>query len=575
MNWKHGERALAVVRWLLILLAAALLAVGSPANRSGSPDTSQWMILGGATALYALAAAALAFTSPPHPGLSTFFWLCDLTAVSFLCLWTGSGASPFLPFFFILAAARSLIPSIGAAIGYGVLAAAAAAAVILLGTPLKHPAEMVLETAGGLMIISAAAGSALQALAGGASASTGGQQTTSRDADRMLTDAYEQTRQQVAQRERQEVSLADKTRKLGSLMEIARMLTSTHRLRDLVGVLVTKAREEANAGMAVLLLRRGQQLVMAGSDGAGVHTKEIFEAQVGQGTVGRVAQQGQPLRLSEADQNADMSFFAGASERIHNVLLVPLVAPQDKEPLGVLGVANILVGDRFDEEHQNYLQILAVDAAIAIKNIYVIEQLEQSYNEMIFAFSQAVEARDKYTSGHIVRVSEYSVKLAKFMGLPPDEVELIRKGAVLHDVGKLGTPDRVLLKQSALDEEERILMNQHVVHTAEILGSIKSLDQRIVMYAANHHERYDGQGYPKGLKGDEIPLGAAIISVADSFDAMVTDRPYRKAMSFEVAVSKLEPCAGTQFNPKAMEAFARLIRGEIAQQQAPAPDPSK
>ncbi|MCT4542034.1 MAG: HD-GYP domain-containing protein [Vallitalea sp.] len=177
--------------------------------------------------------------------------------------------------------------------------------------------------------------------------------------------------------------------------------------------------------------------------------------------------------------------------------------------------------------------------------------------ETIHALNDALEVKDAYTGGHASRVEDYAVKLAKSTGMKKKEVEKIRTAALLHDIGKIGIPDTILNKQGKLTNEEYIIIKEHPVMGARILGNVDSLKEisTIIKY---HHERYDGTGYPEGLKGDEIPFESSILAIADSFDAMTTDRPYRKAMGIYEALEQLQENKGSQFNPSLVEEFFKL-----------------
>jgi len=156
-----------------------------------------------------------------------------------------------------------------------------------------------------------------------------------------------------------------------------------------------------------------------------------------------------------------------------------------------------------------------------------------------------------------------SVKLARTMNLDEDEQELIAKAAILHDVGKIGTPDHILLKPGPLDDKERDIMNHHTTGSYRILKDINSLDERVKLMVLHHHERYDGKGYPSGLAGDKIPLGAQIIAVSDTFDAMTSDRPYRKGFDPDIAIDRMKECGGTQFDPRVLKTFVRAYEKDI------------
>ncbi|QUL97948.1 MAG: HD-GYP domain-containing protein [Candidatus Fermentithermobacillus carboniphilus] len=189
-------------------------------------------------------------------------------------------------------------------------------------------------------------------------------------------------------------------------------------------------------------------------------------------------------------------------------------------------------------------------------------ELRDVYNEMAAALSTAIDARDSYTHGHSERVAEYAALLAKELKLPDEQVEMIRYVALLHDVGKVGIRDSILKKQGSFTYDEYEEMKKHAEIGADILKVMKSLakGQDWVRY---HHERWDGTGFPKKLRGEEIPLGARIIACADSFDAMTTDRPYKEKMSFEEAKKELLRCSGSQFDPKVVEAMIRVIDKHI------------
>lgn len=179
-------------------------------------------------------------------------------------------------------------------------------------------------------------------------------------------------------------------------------------------------------------------------------------------------------------------------------------------------------------------------------------------NEAIMTIARTVDAKDMNTSQHSFRVSEYSLMIAKRLGLNAQQCEELRKTALLHDIGKIGIPDSVLNKPAKLTDEEYAIMKSHVVKGAEILENFSSVNN-IVEGAKYHHERYDGNGYMEGLKGEEIPLNARIIGIADAFDAMTANRVYRKRLDIDVVISELKRCRGTQFDPELTDIMLELI----------------
>src|SRR5438034_2736168 len=185
-------------------------------------------------------------------------------------------------------------------------------------------------------------------------------------------------------------------------------------------------------------------------------------------------------------------------------------------------------------------------------------QVERVNRELLELMVKAIEARDPYTSGHSVRVAEYARQIARELGLNPKHVDQIATAALLHDVGKIHEDFAPLLRKAGrLTPEERMLMQAHPVRSADLAGTIGEFRGRVQMDIRNHHENYDGTGYPDGLIGDGIPIGARIIMIADTIDAMTTDRPYRKALSLSKALEELAKYAGRQFDPKLVELVSK------------------
>jgi putative nucleotidyltransferase with HDIG domain len=209
---------------------------------------------------------------------------------------------------------------------------------------------------------------------------------------------------------------------------------------------------------------------------------------------------------------------------------------------------------------------------IAVRHVYgLYHQLEDSGQELLQVMVKAIEARDPYTSGHSVRVSELSRAIAVELGLPAREIEQIETAALLHDVGKIHEEFAPLLrKEGRLTDDETALMQTHSTKSAELVGIISKFKGFIQDSVRHHHERWDGQGYPAGLSGKTIPLGSRIILISDTVDAMTTDRPYRKKLPLEVVIAELQKCKGTQFDPELVEVAVssvgvrRLIAGPNA-----------
>ena len=185
------------------------------------------------------------------------------------------------------------------------------------------------------------------------------------------------------------------------------------------------------------------------------------------------------------------------------------------------------------------------------------QDLEKSYDITIEAMGDALDLRDEETEGHSRRVTAYTIQLARELGLSGEELKTISRGAFLHDIGKIATPDSILLKPGRLNEEETLIMREHCARGYEMVRKIPFLQEASLIVHA-HQEQFDGSGYPRGLKGDEIPLGARIFAIADTMDAMTSDRPYRRARSFAVASEEIVRCSGQQFDPVLVEVFTTI-----------------
>ena len=190
------------------------------------------------------------------------------------------------------------------------------------------------------------------------------------------------------------------------------------------------------------------------------------------------------------------------------------------------------------------------------------EQLEQAYLDMVQTLRYTVEAKDTYTRGHSDRVSEYSVLIGEKLGLPEEQIKTLRVGGLFHDIGKIGIPDSILLKPGKLTDDEYSEIKNHPAIGAHILGSAK-IFQDIIPIVKHHHEKYDGNGYPSRLKGEEIPYLARIAAVADTFDAMTSRRSYRGPIDVEQVKEEIKRCEGTQFDPQIAEAFLDILNNEF------------
>jgi response regulator RpfG family c-di-GMP phosphodiesterase len=258
-------------------------------------------------------------------------------------------------------------------------------------------------------------------------------------------------------------------------------------------------------------------------------------------------------------------FFADApSLALASFMAVPLRV--QNRLIGAVAVASFTASKRFDEGQRKLLSIIGSRAAAAIENARLYEDLQATFQQTIEGLAKAIDKMDRYTSGHSDRVAIYAVYLAERLGLPPNEVEIVRQSALMHDIGKIGCVLN-LNKPGKLTNDEYEVFKKHPVYGKDILDPIKFLHP-LIPGVYLHHERWDGRGYPLKLKGPDIPLLARIISVADTYDAMTSDRSYRRALPHDVSIAEIERCAGSQFDPDMAGTFIEQIETYREEQRA-------
>ncbi|MDM7324856.1 MAG: PAS domain S-box protein [Thermus sp.] len=286
---------------------------------------------------------------------------------------------------------------------------------------------------------------------------------------------------------------------------------------------------------------------------------------LGQGHVGKAALTGEVVFVPDLAQDPGAEPGFTLKEGLVAQKAYPLFAKG--RLLGVL-TAFTRKPWNLSPEEEEFLESLVSQGAVALDNALTLQELlksqrelEAAYDLTLWGWARAVELRDQETAGHTERVTELAVRLSKALGVPEEDLEHIRRGAILHDVGKIGIPDSILLKPGPLTEEEWAIMKKHPVYAYEWLSGIPFLKKALeIPYA--HHERWDGSGYPRGLKGLEIPLFARIFAVVDVYDALTSDRPYRKAWPKEKALAYLREQAGKGLDPEVVVTFLRILEEE-------------
>src|SRR5579859_4987482 len=234
-----------------------------------------------------------------------------------------------------------------------------------------------------------------------------------------------------------------------------------------------------------------------------------------------------------------------------------ILKPFEKDQL-VLGVGRALQHRRLITENRNYqrnLEQLVEERTAQLSG--TLAQLEQSYDDTLEALGSALDLKDAETEGHCQRVTAFTISIAKAMPVPNPYLPVLARAAFLHDIGKMGIPDKVLLKPGPLNDDEKVIMRRHCQIGYDMLIRIPFLRDAAEIVLA-HQEFFDGTGYPRGLKNEEIPLGARIFAIADSMDVMLSDRPYRKALPMSYAREEIQRCSGTQFDPRVVEVFLSI-----------------
>jgi len=278
---------------------------------------------------------------------------------------------------------------------------------------------------------------------------------------------------------------------------------------------------------------------------------------------------GAPL-VEHGDRAAEL-FAPHADRPVSSVAIVPL--KMRDRLIGWIGVTSLTANRRFDEGQRKLLSIVASRAAAALENARLYEDLQGTFQQTIQSLARAIDKMDRYTAGHSERVTRYAVALAGWLQLPEPQIEIVRHSALMHDIGKIGCVVN-LNKPGKLTQAEYEVFKKHPTYGREILDPIKFL-QPVIPGVHLHHERWDGRGYPLGLAGQEIPLIARIIAVADTYEAMTSDRAYRRALPHEVTVNEIIRCSRTQFDPDIAGEFTERIdeyRAQLRGAGVPVPE---
>ncbi|MGM0607358.1 MAG: TIGR00282 family metallophosphoesterase [Candidatus Muiribacteriota bacterium] len=362
---------------------------------------------------------------------------------------------------------------------------------------------------------------------------------------------------------RKEKLLLQSNDELSVLYEVGKEVAQTIELYGKDGLLsrimdLASKIMNCEASSVILVDERTDELYfIIGLGEKGDAIKEI-RLKMGQGVAGWVAQNRKPAIVP--DTTKDSRFFGQADKKTQyetrSIIAVPMII-KDKV-IGVLEVLNKKGEMPFNENDLSMLQGIAQQAASAIDNAKLYHKIKQLYKATVEVLANAMDSKDAYTHGHSRRVAEYSTAIARKLNKGLDFIGDLEIAALLHDIGKIGIRDAILCKPGRLTDDEFEIIKSHPVISAKILQPVDFLKHLIPMIR-NHHERFDGNGYPDKISGKEIPLGSRMIAVADTFDAMTSDRAYRKGLPWEVALEELKNNKGTQFDPECVDAFLQAF----------------
>ena len=348
--------------------------------------------------------------------------------------------------------------------------------------------------------------------------------------------------------------------RLRSLYEFTSDMLSAHTSRDLSDKLAAFLMRSLNAERCAVLLhdRKRDTLKVVATSDAG---KSIAPSR----SITRLSFNDNVAVLS-LDAGSDERFADGASVRFQSIRSVMCAPMGSKSRVwGVCYVDNVVTERPFDDEALEFLTAVARQAGLAMENLFLVEEQRRSLESFIRTLAASLDARDDNTAGHSARVAAMAAGLARVMGHNPADVRVTYYAGLLHDYGKIGIRDDVLLKPAQLTDQEYTHIKEHPLHTFRLLSKIRFPEDLadIPMVAAPHHERWDGSGYPDGLRGEEIPIGSRIIAVADAYDALTEQRCYNEPVTPGQALGELTMRSGTYFDPAVIEAFVQYFNSEI------------
>lgn len=358
--------------------------------------------------------------------------------------------------------------------------------------------------------------------------------------------------------------LEKKVEELSSLLNAFKQLNSNIALQEVFHNILEQmiVVVKAEAGTLWVVDKETEDVIASAALGPVAKTILNVRMAKGEGIVGKVIETGLAELITDVRTHPNWAQRVDDSSSFQTRSMITLPLAANGRVLGALQLLNKQDKTFFNEEDIHLGTTLANQSALALQNSQMYEEINLMFLSMIQMLVTSLDARDPYTAGHSERVAKYSVWIGERMGLDEVTCNELYKAALLHDIGKIGIPDHVLLKQGKLTDEEFETIKQHTVIGADILSKMepKNAMTYAVQTARSHHEKLNGRGYPDGLKGDEIPLFARIVGVADAFDAMTTVRPYSNGLPYDRAAEELVRCKGMFFDEKVVDAFTSILK---------------
>ncbi len=357
-------------------------------------------------------------------------------------------------------------------------------------------------------------------------------------------------------------NLIQRINELGTINEISKAITSELDVDTLLNLCLKVINEMLKVKQSsIMLVDEGKNMLIVKACQGHRSSHILGKTQkIGEGIAGRVAKNKKAILVKDIDNDVRFREIKKPAYKTKSFVSAPLIL--EKRLLGVINIIDKVSGESFSETDVNLLCTIAGQVCVALENARLYKNIEENCFNTVKSLVASLEAKDHYTNGHSQRVAEYSSAIADMIGLSIKEKDTLKHAAQLHDIGKIGISELILNKSGKLDELEFSIIKIHPVTGEKIIGPLDFLKEAS-HHIRSHHERFDGGGYPDRLGGDDIPLLTRIMTVADAFDAMISERTYRPSKNVDAAILELNKVSGKQFDPEIVDAFISSERVKI------------